>query len=99
MAFGLLANLADKVLGRFFTNKDKSNEAQTQINQAEIAGGPVSYLRLWRSFLGWGLAVAFMYVVIVFPVVKHYWPEANLPEITSLQEIITPILMAMLGFG
>lgn len=96
-AIPILGGLIDKIIDRAFPDKTKSNEAQTNINAAEVSGAPASRLRLWRSFLGWVLALVFAWEVIGRPVILTYWPETKLPE-PMLKEILT-LLMAMLGFA
>lgn len=81
--------------------KDKINEkvieGQNRINEAEVSGGPVSRLRLWRSFLGWVLSLAFAWEVLGRGILSTYWPELRLPP-PMLKEI-SHLLLGMLGLG
>lgn len=71
--------------------------AQSRINEAEVSGAPPSRLRLWRSFLGWALTLAFLWEVMVRPVILTYWPDTPLPP--SVLKEITSLLLGMLGLG
>ncbi len=93
----LIGGLIDKIIDRAWPDKTKSNEAQTRINETEVSGAPASRLRLWRSFLGWILALVFAWEVIGRPVILTYWPDTKLPA-PMLKEILS-LLMAMLGFA
>ena len=62
-----------------------------------MSGAPPSRLRLWRSFLGWALTLAFLWEVMVRPVILTYWPDTQLPP--SVLEEITSLLLGMLGLG
>lgn len=92
-AIPILGGLLDKVL----PDRGKANEAQSRINEAEVGGAPASILRLWRSFLGWVLALAFAWEVIMRPVIVTYWPDALLPP--SVLGEVSKLLLGMLGLG
>lgn len=92
-AIPILGGILDKVL----PDRGKVNEAQSRINEAEVSGGPASILRLWRSFLGWILALAFAWEVIVRPAIVTYWSNAVLPP--SMLGEVSKLLLGMLGFG
>lgn len=93
----LLGDILGKVLGKSTTDKDKILEAQSRINEQEVAGAPQSLLRLWRSFLGWALALAFVWEVMIRPVIFTYWPAVALPP--SMLKEISSLLLGMLGLG
>lgn len=98
--FGWGAKAVDAVTGRDDKAREeqgKSQERQARINEAEISGAPQSGLRLWRSFLGWALAVAFLWEVMARPVIATYWPGALLPP--SFMKEVTSLLLGMLGLG
>ena len=75
-------------------------QAQSRINEAEVAGAPPSRLRLWRSFLGWVLALLFTWEVlgrlIIVPVFFPQWGKSLPPS--SLDQVMS-LLMYMLGVG
>ena len=85
------------VLGKTSEDADKSRERQARINEAEISGAPQSHLRLWRSALGWVLALSFIWEVIARPVIVTYWPGVLLPP--SFIKETTSLLLGMLGLG
>ena len=58
-----ILNFGGKIMGKVWPDRAASREQQSQINQAEISGAPTSKLRLWRSLLGCGLTVAFLWEV------------------------------------
>ena len=91
--FGAGADALSKILGK----NEEARKDQARLNEAEIAGAPASGLRLWRSALGWCLALAFIWEVIFRPVIVTYWPEAVLPP--SFMQEVTGLLMGMLGIG
>jgi hypothetical protein len=93
----VLGGILDKIAGRFLPDKGESRQAQAKINEQEVSGAPASRLRLWRSFLGWALAIAFCWEVIGRPVITTYWPHITLPS-SVLKEIST-VLLGMLGLG
>ena len=86
-----------QILEKILPDRAKVNEAQSRLNEAEISGAPVSRLRLWRSALGWILALAFAWEVALRPIIVTYWPEALLPP-SALGEI-SKLLLALLGLG
>jgi hypothetical protein len=97
--FGLIKSLfglGGKALDKVFPDRAASREAQARINEAEVNGAPASRLRLWRSFLGWVLSVAFLWELLR-PVILHYIPAADLPP--SMVKEISALLLAMLGMG
>ena len=53
---GGLTGLADRIV----PDRNRQNEAQSRINEAEVSGAPASRMRLWRSFLGWVLALLYI---------------------------------------
>lgn len=93
---GSLFGLGGKALDKIFPDRAASRAAQSRINEAEIGGAPASRLRLWRSFLGWALSLAFVWELLR-PVIVHYSPDVNLPP-SMLKEIST-LLLGMLGLG
>ena len=93
----ILGGILDKVADRILPDKGESRQAQSRINEQEVAGAPASRLRLWRSLLGCALTVAFCWEVIGRPIVTTYWPHITLPP-SVLKEIST-VLLGMLGLG
>ena len=93
---GELARASERVL----TGRASQNEAQGRINGIEIEGAPQSRLRLWRSFLGWVLALLFAGEVvgrlIVIPLLLPGL-ETRLPP-AALDQVLT-VLLGMLGLG
>ena len=92
-----ILNFGGKIVGKVWPDRAASREQQSQINQAEISGAPVSKLRLWRSLLGCGLTVAFLWEVIARPIIVTYWPDIKLPP--SMLKEVTQLLLGMLGLG
>ncbi|WP_308620855.1 3TM-type holin [uncultured Desulfovibrio sp.] len=92
-----LLGIGEKAMEKIFPDRAASREAQSRINEAEVAGAPASRLRLWRSFLGWALSVAFIWEVIARPVIVTYWPEVPLPD--SVLKEVSSLLLGMLGLG
>ena len=92
-----VATLLGKAFDRILPDKAKINEAQSRINEAEVAGSGQSLLRNWRGFLGWVLAIVFAWEVVGRVIIATYWPEATLPP-SMLKEIVT-ILLGMLGLS
>lgn len=90
---GLGANVAKS----FGDQGKEERAAQSRLNEAEISGAPNSFLRLWRSALGWALALSFIWEVMARPVIVTYWPEAVLPP--SFIRETTSLLLGMLGLG
>ncbi|MEG2140888.1 MAG: 3TM-type holin [Bilophila sp.] len=95
--FSALTDLLGTLSNKVVPDKSKIVEGQNRINEQEVAGAPVSFLRLWRGFLGWVLALLFAWEAVVRPVVSTYWPDATLPP-STLQEIMR-LLIGMLGLG
>lgn len=94
---GLIGKIVGAVADRIAPEKSKVVEGQNRANEAEISGGPVSHLRLWRGFLGWVLALVFAWEVVGRGIVLTYWPGTTLPP-SALQDIMT-LLLGMLGLG
>lgn len=92
-----VTGLIGKVFDRILPDKSKINEAQSRINEAEVAGAGYSILRHWRGFLGWVLALVFAWEVVGRTIITTYWPEITLPP-SMLREILT-LLLGMLGLG
>lgn len=97
MILQTLLGIGEKVAERLLPDRLKSREQQARLNEAELAGAPASALRLWRPFLGWVLALAFAWEVLLRPLVQHYWPGADLPP--SMLEDVTHLLLGLLGLG
>lgn len=93
--FTVLTDFAGKVFDRVMPDRAKQAEAQSRVNEAEVAGAPSSKLRLWRSFLGWVLALVFAWEVAGRVIVLTYWPDAPLPP--SMLREVSALLLAMLG--
>lgn len=93
---GELARASERVL----TGRASQNEAQGRINGIEIEGAPQSRLRLWRSFLGWVLALLFAWEVVgrliliplLLPGVEERLPPSALDQVLA-------VLLGMLGLG
>ncbi len=92
-----LGKLLDKATDRIFPDKAASREAQSRINEQEVAGGPPSRLRLWRGFLGWALSLLFVWEVAGRTVILTYWPHVAPPP--SVLKEISALLLGMLGLG
>ncbi len=94
--FGGLSGLADRIL----PDHNRQNEAQSRINEAEVSGAPASRMRLWRSFLGWVLALLFCWEVVgrlvIVPLFFAQWAK-NLPP-SALDQVMA-LLLGMLGLG
>lgn len=93
-----LGVVVGKVLGNSTTNKDTILAAQSRINEQEVAGAPVSILRLWRSFLLWVLSLLFVWEVVGRTIMTTYWPDVLLPPPVLNKEIST-ILLGAMGLG
>ena len=95
-----LARLGASLIGKILPDRSAVNQAQSRINEAEVAGAPPSRLRLWRSFLGWVLALLFTWEVlgrlIIVPVCFPQWGKSLPPS--SLDQVMS-LLMYMLGVG
>lgn len=99
----LLGKLASGLMGgvsRVLPDRDRQNDAQSRINETEISGAPRSFLRLWRSFLGWMLSLLFGWEVvgrlIVIPLLFPNWGKELPPS--ALDQIMA-LLLGMLGLG
>lgn len=92
-----IGDIFGKIADKFSPDKTKLIEGQQRINEMEISGAPVSRLRLWRSFLGWVLALTFAWEVIARPVIVTYWPDVELPP--SVLADVSRLLLAQLGLG
>ena len=98
--WGFLASLGATIIGKVLPDRSKTNEAQARINEAEVAGAPQSFLRLWRSFLGWILSILLVWEIagrlIIIPMFFPTWGKTLPPS--TLDQIMT-LLMSMLGLG
>ncbi|MDY3810092.1 hypothetical protein [Desulfovibrio porci] len=87
-------------LGKILPDRNRQNEAQSRINEAEVGGAPASRLRLWRSFLGWIVTLLFAWEVvgrlIVIPLFFANWGHGLPPS--ALDQIMA-LLLGMLGLG
>lgn len=92
-----LTDLIGKGVDKIWPDKSKAREQQAALNAEELKGAPTSKLRLWRSFLGWVLALLFVWEVVFRTVISTYWPEVKLPP--SVLKEITSLLLGMLGLG
>ncbi len=92
-----VSQLIGKAFDRIFPDRSKINEAQSRINEAEVGGAGASFLRLWRGFLGWILALVFAWEVVGRTIIVTYWPDLKLPP-SMLKEILT-LLLGMLGLS
>lgn len=90
-----LTDLIGKGMDKIWPDKSQAREQQTELNAEELKGAPQSRLRLWRSFLGWSLALCFVWEVMVRPVLVTYWPNLTLPP--SMLEEVCKLLLFMLG--
>lgn len=95
--FGFLGEFFGKVADKISPDKSKVIDGQNRLNEQELLGAPVSHLRLWRSFLGWVLALVFAWEVIGRPIFVTYWPHITLPP-SALGEV-SRLLLGMLGLG
>lgn len=95
--FVFLSDILSKVADKIAPDKGKVIDGQNRINEMEVTGAPASRLRLWRSFLGWVLALVFAWEVVARPIVETYWPAAVLPP-STLSEV-SRLLLGMLGLG
>lgn len=93
--FSSLSEMLGKIIDKIWPDKSKSREQQTTINQVELQGAPPSHLRLWRSFLGWVLAVLFVWETVGRSIIVTYWPDVLLPP--STLEVVVQMLLLMLG--
>lgn len=90
-----ITDLIGKGMDKIWPDKSKCREQQTALNTEELKGAPPSRLRLWRSFLGWTLALLFVWETIARPIIVTYWPNATLPP--SVLEEVIKLLLFMLG--
>ena len=93
----ITGGIGSKIVDRLLPDRAASREQQAKINEAEVAGGPASILRLWRSFLGWVLAIVFAWEVVGRNVILTYWPDTKLPP--SMIKEVTQLLLGILGLG
>ena len=93
----VLGGVLEKGMDKLWPDKAESRKQQAELNRAELEGAPQSGLRLWRSFLGWVLALLFVWEAAARPAVLTYWPEATLPP--SVLEEVLKLLLFMLGGG
>lgn len=93
--FSSISGLLSKGMDKIWPDKSKAREQQTTLNAEELKGAPPSRLRLWRSFLGWVLALLFVWEAAVRPIIVTYWPNATLPP--SVLEEVIKLLLFMLG--
>ena len=98
--WSFLARMGGKLIGKILPDRSRANDAQHRINEAEVAGGPPSRLRLWRSALGWVLVVLLVWEIpvrlIIVPMFFPVWGKTLPPS--CLDQVLT-MLMTMLGFG
>ena len=92
-----ILGIGGKALDKVFPDRAASREQQARVNEAEISGAPSSRLRLWRSFLGWALALLFVWEVAGRTIIVTYWPDTKLPP-SMLKEVMS-MLLGMLGLG
>lgn len=90
-----LGEMLGKVVDRIFPDKSRCREQQSTLNSIELQGAPPSRLRLWRSFLGWVLALLFVWEIVVRAIIVTYWPWILLPP--STLEVVVQMLLLMLG--
>lgn len=93
----VLGGVLEKGMDKLFPDKAGARKQQSDINKAEVEGAPPSRMRLWRSFLGWVLALLFVWEVVFRTVISTYWPGVKLPP--SVLKEITSLLLGMLGLG
>ena len=92
-----ILGIGGKALDKVFPDRAASREQQARVNEAEVSGAPASRLRLWRSFLGWALALLFVWEVAGRTIIVTYWPDTKLPP-SMLKEVMS-MLLGMLGLG
>ena len=93
----VLGKLAASLLNKLAPDKAEARREQAALDRAELEGAPPSRLRLWRSFLGWVLALCFAWEAVLRPVLVTYWPRAVLPP--PMLEAVQTLLLGMLGLG
>lgn len=95
-----ILGMGGKALDKVFPDRAASREAQSRINEVEISGAPASHLRLWRSFLGWVLALLLVWEIpgrlIIVPLFFPEWGKTLPPS--ALDTVMT-LLLGMLGLG
>lgn len=108
---GAVADLAGKVVDRFFPNKTEQERAemaaamvivQGQIDTNKVEAGSSSiFVAGWRPFIGWVCGVACTWNWVGLPVVKMGFAIAGKPLALSPADLteMLPILMGMLGLG
>lgn len=96
-SLSFLKNIISRILGRITKEKSEIIADQNKLNIEEISNAPNSHLRLWRSFLGWILAIVFAFEVVGRNIIITYWPDVVLPP--SALESVMSILLGMLGLG
>ena len=88
------------MVGRIIPDRNRQNDAQSRINEAEVSGAPASRMRLWRSFLGWVLALLFCWEVVgrlvIVPLFFAKWADKLPPS--ALDQVMA-LLLGMLGMG
>lgn len=89
------SDLIGKGMDKIWPDKSEARRQQSEINQEELKGAPSSRLRLWRSFLGWVLALLFVWEAVGRPIIVTYWPDVTLPP-SVLGEVVR-LLLFMLG--
>ncbi len=87
----------ERLLGRVVPDRTRTAQEQLELNRTEVSGAPGSRLRLWRAFLGWCLALCFVWEVMLRPVILTYRPETLLPP--SVLGEVSRVLLGMLGLG
>ena len=92
-----VGKLAEKILDRAAPDKAAARAEQAALDRAELEGAPPSRLRLWRSFLGWVLALCFVWEVVLRPALLTWWPGLRLPP--SSLDAVEALLLGMLGLG
>lgn len=97
----LLRELGSRLLRDLAGGRRERQEllaAQIRLNEQETAQAPASRLRLWRSFLGWVLALLFCWEVpvrlLLLPLLAPAWQDKLPPPV--LDQILG-LLAGMLG--
>ena len=92
--WALLGNLLGGItgaVGKILPDRNRQNDAQSRINEAEVGGAPASMVRLWRSFLGWMLSLLFCWEVagrlIIIPLLFPGWNTNK----TAVMHLVTAI--------
>lgn len=76
---------------------DSVLSSQSEMRKLELKDAPKSHARLWVSYLGCVLVLAVIYLLIIYPTVKFYFPEYPLPQLPA--DVIVRLLFGMLGIG